>query len=129
MIARTGAGKKRIQHRIAAPFVRKHQVFIKRSFHRPRVRNAKNGVGPLDVVGNTKARFGFPMGRESVVEITTQSQIQRPVSFGDRILNIESKFLDVGVAVKCVKAAGRCRDTVIERWSWAGQVIAARARD
>src|SRR5277367_5950568 len=103
------AGKKRIQHRVAAPYVGKHQVFVKRTLHRSCVRNAENGVGALDVVRHAETRFSFSVRRKSVVEIAAQSEIQRPVSFGDRILDVKTKFLDVGVAVKRVKGARRAR--------------------
>ena len=42
---------------------------------------------------------------KSVVEIAPQSQIQRPISLRDRILDIKRQFFDVGVSIKGEEAA------------------------
>ena len=65
----------------------------------------------LDVVSDPDARLGLPRGGETVVEITAQAKVKRPVSFGDRVLNVKSEFLDVGVADE------------VEQASTAGQVV------
>ena len=44
-------------------------------------------------------------GGQAVVEITAKAKIERPVSLGDRVLDVEGEFLDVGVAVEGVQAS------------------------
>ena len=107
-----GGREKRIQNRIGTSYAGKHQVLIEGRFQRARIRNTQYGIGTLDVISDTKSRFGFPMCRKSVVEITAQSQVEGPVSFGDRVLNVESQFFDVGVSVETVKGRSRCVSVV-----------------
>src|SRR5579859_3184933 len=49
----------RINHRVSVGSAGKHQVFIKRGLHDAPVRDAKNGIGLLHVVGNTEPGSGW----------------------------------------------------------------------
>ena len=45
------------------------------------------------------------MSRESVVDVATQPEVERPASLGDGVLHIQSKLFDVGVSVESEQAA------------------------
>ena len=51
------------------------------------------------------------MSGQSVVEVAANSQVEVPVAFRDRILNVQGQLLDVGVAVEddtsLLRASGR----------------------
>src|ERR1051326_705236 len=51
--------QKRVQHRIGTPGAGEDQVFIKRSFQHSCIRSAKNCVGFLHVISNSKTWLGF----------------------------------------------------------------------
>ena len=87
------AGKKRIQHAVAAADAGKDQVLVEGSFEHARVGDAQNRVGLLDVVGDAQAGFGFPVGAEAVIEVAAQAEIERPVPFGDRVLPYRASSL------------------------------------
>ena len=94
---------------IAASGAGKDQIFIEGRFQRARIGNSKNRVGLLDVVSDPETRLGLPRDGETVVQIAAYAEIQRPVSLGDCVPHVESKFLHVGVAVEGVQpsAAGQ----------------------
>jgi len=86
--------KKWIQDRIGAAGARKYQILIERDFPAYARRKLEDRIAPLDVVSNTDARLGLTSHKD-VVKIAPESQVEGPVSFGDRILNIEREFFDV----------------------------------
>src|SRR5438093_13688191 len=64
-----------------------YQVFIEGSLHNTSVRNAKNSVRWLDVVGHAQPRFYLVVvAADAAINITAPAQVERPVARGDRVL-------------------------------------------
>ena len=40
------------------------------------------------------------MGAQTVIEIAAQAKVERPVSFADRILQVQGELLDIGMPMK-----------------------------
>src|ERR1700720_1577718 len=89
-----------IQYHRAASRAGEYQVLVEWSFHYTCVRDTQNCVAWFDVVGNTHARLGFLVGTQTVIEITAEAKVERPVSFGDRILQVQGELLNIGVPVE-----------------------------
>ena len=92
--------KQGIQHNRAASRAGEHQIFVERSFHYTCVGDTQNRVARFDVVCNTDARLGFPVGAQTVIEIAAQAKVERPVSFADRILQVQGELLYIGMPMK-----------------------------
>src|ERR1700745_1509034 len=81
--ARCRATKKRIQDGITASGAGDDQIFVERCFEQSRIGNAEDRA----------ARLG-------VVEVSTQTKIECPVSFRDLVLGVQRQFLYVGVTLE-----------------------------
>src|SRR5579862_2739134 len=97
---RRGAEQKRIQDGIAASLVGKDQVLIEGCLENASVRNPQDRIRRLDVVRDAETGFSLFLRRQSIVKITPQSQIERPLAFGNRILNVKCQLLHVGMAIE-----------------------------
>src|SRR5271166_4833282 len=84
------------------------------------IRGAKDHVDGLDIVGKSYPGLGLSSGREPVIEVAADSQIERPVALGDRVLNVQRKLLYVGVAQERVQRAVRAGAIRRRRWIWPG---------
>jgi hypothetical protein len=82
------------------------EVFVEGRLHGAGVRRAEDCIGGLQVISDAEPRFCLCGMGEPVVFIEAQSQIEGPVLYGDGVLNKEAEFLDIGVAVPGVFAAG-----------------------
>ena len=49
--------------------------------------------GLLDVVSDSRTRFRLPGDRKPVVKISTNSDIERPIAYGNRVHKVEREFL------------------------------------
>src|SRR5215472_8000257 len=94
------------EKRIKASSVRKNQVFIERRFQRSRIGGTQDGVRLLNVVSDSKAGLSLSGHGESVVEIAADAQVECPVPYADRILNVKRHFLHVGVPVEAKGNSG-----------------------
>ena len=66
-----------------------YQVFIEGSLHNTSVRNSKNRVRGLDIVGYAQPRlYLVVVAADAAINISAQAQVERPVARGDRVLNI-----------------------------------------
>src|SRR6202142_3531354 len=97
---------------VIASFAGQHQVFIEWTLQGSCVGNAEHGVAPLDVVSNAQARLDLMSGDQSVVNITTKSEIESPVSLGDLVLDVEGELLHVSMAVEWEQGAAGTRAIV-----------------
>src|SRR5580765_3074507 len=77
-----------------------NQVLIKGSLQNASVGNPQNRVRWFDVVGDTEARFYLAIARKSSVQVTANAHIEGPTTLGNRVLDIQRNFFDVGVAAK-----------------------------
>ena len=100
----------RVDHRVVASLARQHQVLVERSLHGAGIGNAQDRVGRLDIVGDAQARLGLRGAGDAVVFVEAQPEIEGPVVDGDGVLDVESEFLDVGMAV----------DSCTGRWWYSG---------
>ena len=96
------AAEQRVQHRRSAADAGEHQIFVKGGLECAGVGNPQNGVGGLDVVGRAEARLRFPVRGEAVVEVAAQTEIERPASFGDRVLKVDAELFDIGMTAKAL---------------------------
>src|ERR1700730_2190970 len=87
-----------INHRDRGPLAREHQVLVERRFLNARVRDPKNGVRFLDIVGDAHAGLRLRVVNNSAVQVRSKSYVEGPVAFVDRVLNIEGNLLDVRAA-------------------------------
>jgi hypothetical protein len=58
--------------------------------------------------------------------IFTHSQVERPVPLRDLVLDVQSGFFHIRVAVKWVQGAARTGALIVQRWSRPRQVVAAQ---
>ncbi len=90
---------------IAASGAGNHQVLVKWCLHDSSVGNAQDGIGLLDVVSDSCARFRLTGDGKPVVKISANSEIEGPIAHGNRIHNVKRELLDVGVSIECEKSA------------------------
>src|SRR5436305_13400746 len=95
-----GTNQKRVQHRIGTARAGKYQVLVERGFQYARIRGTEDSIGLLNVVRDTQPWFGFVVRSQAVVEIAAQTQIKRPIAFGNRVLDEHGQQLDIGVAAE-----------------------------
>src|SRR5882724_4205495 len=95
-----GTTQEWIQDSVAASDTGNDQIFVERCLEHTRVRNPKHGIGALDVISDAEARLGLLVGDQAVVEISTETEVERPVSLRDLVLKVKSELLYVGVAAE-----------------------------
>jgi len=54
---------------------------------------------------DAQARLGLAGRREAVVDVAAHSQVEQPVAGLDLVLDVESQFLDIGVAGIAIQAS------------------------
>src|ERR1700732_695187 len=94
------ASEERVQDIIRAPDAGEHQIFVKGRFESSRVGDAKNGVGPLNIVGESQTRLRLAASAQTIVLVATDAQIERPVFPGDGVLDVDRQFLYICVQRK-----------------------------
>jgi hypothetical protein len=85
---------------VLAPRARKHQVFVKGSFHESRIGSAKNGTASLEGVSYAETRLRLTRNRKTIVKVAAYAEIEGPVALGDQVLDVEGEFLYIRMAVK-----------------------------
>ena len=83
---------------------RNNQIFIEGSLQDTGVGNAKYRIRPLDVVGDSRARFCLTAAGNAAINVTANPQVEGPIALRNRVLKVERQFLDVCVAVKMEQA-------------------------
>ncbi len=72
-----------------------NQVLIEGGLQDSRVGEAKNRARLLDVVGNANARLRLPIVDDSAIQISPKPQIEGPIAFRDRVLEVKRQLFDV----------------------------------
>ena len=98
---RSRTTQKGIQDGIVTSHAGEHEVLIKWSLQHPGIGNAKYRIAWLDVVGDAKAGLALAMSYQTVIKISTETEIKRPISFGDDVAYIQCEFFHVGVTTEC----------------------------
>src|SRR5208337_5582186 len=86
-----------------APFAGQDKIFIERTLQRSRIGNAQHRVGPLNVVSGSETRLGLTRNDQAVVQIAANSQVERPVSLGDRILQVKGQLFYIRMTAKWIQ--------------------------
>ena len=96
----TGATDYVEDDRVGSAEAREDQVFIEGRFENTRIGNAKHAAGFLEVVRHAHAGLRLPIVDDAAVHVGARANVERPMAFGDLVLQIGSDFLYVRVAVK-----------------------------
>src|SRR5208337_919906 len=112
-----------------APFAGQDKIFIERTLQRSRIGNAQHRVGPLNVVSGSETRLGLTRNDQAVVQIAANSQVERPVSLGDRILQVKGQLFYIRMTAKWIQGTAGTRTEIVGRRSRPGQVVTTQQRN
>src|SRR2546429_647491 len=73
---------------------------IERGLENARIRYAQDRVGLLDVVSEAHARLRLTIVHDSAIEVFPEPNIEGPIAYVDRVLQVERKLLDIRTAAE-----------------------------
>ena len=82
------------------PMLERTRFSLKGVSRDARVGDTKNRVASLDVVGNSETRLRLLRCGKTVIKVASNAEVKRPVSFRNRVLNVERELLHIRVPVK-----------------------------
>jgi hypothetical protein len=98
--ASRGRGESAIHNGVVATVAGQHEIFVERRLHDSRIGEAQYGICGFYVVRDAQPRLRLAVVRYTVVDITSNTQIEGPIVLRNRVLGVQSQFLHVRVAVE-----------------------------
>src|ERR1700682_1477301 len=92
-----------------ASSARKQEVFIEGRFESPRIGNAQNRSGFLDVVSDAEAWLRARLRNQAIIAVQAEADVEHKVAQGNGVLRIECVVIDIrgGVEIEWLSAAGQ----------------------